>query len=277
MATRRTRQHTPSPPLVVRWLLACALGVLASSALAERVLEVIPLQYRLVFEVIPVLQPLLDPRGTLTGTDNQLIVRTTRENLAEIKAALVGIDVRLRQLKISVTQDLAAVATTDQNALSGALGTDHAEVHVTTAHTHSLEDDRNLHFVLTMEGQPAYVETGQALPYGYESSTVTPYGADVASGTAYAHTASGIYVTPHVHEDRVTLEIAPQLERIDPAGSGAIETHRASTTVSGRLGEWIALGGTSNAVGTTEAELVARTRRQGDNTYSVWVRVDEQR
>ena len=128
-----------------------------------------------------------------------------------------------------------------------------------------------------MDGQRALIETGQALPYGYETADVTPYGASVSQGTTYVHTASGIYVTPHVQGDRVMLDISPQLERVDPNGSGSIESHRADTTVTGRLGEWIAIGGSSTAVGTNEAELLARTRRQGDNTYAVWVKVDEEK
>jgi hypothetical protein len=113
------------------------------------------------------------------------------------------------------------------------------------------------------------------MPSRYYNET-SPYG-EVNSGIDYQGVSSGVYVTPRLQGDRVTLDIEPRLERPDPYGSGAIETHAAATTVSGRLGEWIALGGAHTVSGGSDSELLARTRRQGDNSYSVWVKVEEQR
>ncbi len=51
-------------------------------------LEVIPLQKRMVDEVIQIIRPLVAPGGTVTGMNNQLIIKTTPSNLAEIKQVL---------------------------------------------------------------------------------------------------------------------------------------------------------------------------------------------
>ena len=72
---------------------------------AAQGLEIIPLQHRTVEQVLPVLRPLLEPGGTLTGQSNQLIVRASPRNLAEIRSALEAIDRPLRRLQISVRQD----------------------------------------------------------------------------------------------------------------------------------------------------------------------------
>ena len=83
-----------------RCLPTLILLVAASAANAERmVLEVIELQHRLVRDVLPILQPVLAPGGTATGTSNQLIVRSSPENLAEIHAVLHAIDTRIKQYK----------------------------------------------------------------------------------------------------------------------------------------------------------------------------------
>ncbi|MBI2799057.1 MAG: hypothetical protein HYX63_02035 [Gammaproteobacteria bacterium] len=272
--------------------------LVSGSAWAERMsVEVIPLEHRLVRDVIPMLQPMLDPAGTLTGTASQLIVRTTRENLEQLKAVIAAIDTKIKQLKVSVTQDLNTVMQARQDALSGRLHGDDFTANVPdrgpagagdvtletpaggvryqTTSTNTRENSNQVHFVVTMEGQPAFVETGEDLPSPYHNETVTPYGVGVSDGVDYQSIRSGIYVTPRLQGDRVVLDVAPQLERADPS-SGAIESHRAATTVRGRLGEWLPLGGSNLSGGDASTELLARTRRQGDNSYSVWVKVEEQ-
>lgn len=278
-------------------MMLLALCAVAAHA-QQMVVEVIELEHRLVRDVVPILQPVLAPGATITGTSNQLILRTTPANLAEVREVLSAIDTRIRQLRITVTQDVSVVMQAREDALSGhvqagdfaagvpdpapsggaAIGVETATGGATyrTLRTHSQEESSNLHFVLTMEGQPAFVATGQQVPQPYYESTVTPFGGSVAAGVDYQEVSTGVYVTPRVQGDRVTLEVSPRAERLDPRGSGMIERQGLDTTVSGRLGEWIPLGGASVTSGGADGELLARTRRQGDNNYTVWVRVDEQ-
>lgn len=254
--------------ILVLWGFAAAAG-------AERmVLEVIPLQHRLVRDVLPIIQPVLAPGATATGTSNQLILRTTPENLAELREVLAALDTRIRQLRISVTQDAAVVAQAREDALSGhlhagdfaagvpdpgpqggaALGAETPQGTVTyrTTRTDTQEDSGNLHFVLAMEGQPAFIATGQQVPLPYLQSTLTPLGTGVVSGIEYRDVSSGFYVTPRVQGERVILDISPRLERPDPHGSGTIEAQEVETTVSGRLGEWIALAGANVTAGAAD-------------------------
>ena len=120
----------------------------------------------------------------------------------------------------------------------------------------------------------AFIATGQQIPQPYVDLTTTPYGDAVTRGIDYQQILSGMYVTPRLQGDRVVLDVAPQLERLDAAGSGAITTHSSQTTVSGRLGEWIPLGGANLTSSGDDAELLARTRRHGDNSYAVWIKVE---
>ena len=73
----------------------------------------------------------------------------------------------------------------------------------------------------------------------------------------------------------MTLDIAPQLEREDPTGRGVIDTRYTSTTINGRLGEWIPLGGLNQADSGEDDALLARTRRAGAEVFDVWVKVEE--
>src|SRR5256885_7247344 len=89
----------------VRSVLAAVLAGCAAHSLAQQALEIIPLRHRTVDQVLPVLQPLVEPGGALTGQSGQLIVRTSPANLAEIKRALEAIDRPPRRLQISVRFD----------------------------------------------------------------------------------------------------------------------------------------------------------------------------
>lgn len=119
------------------------------------------------------------------------------------------------------------------------------------------------------------IQTGQSIPYPYSSAVYNRRGIVVHDGIEYRDVTSGFYVTPRTHGQNVTLDIAPQLQRADPKDRGVIDTRSTSTTVSGRLGEWISLGGVNEATSGNDSALLARTRRHGSEIYGVWVKVEE--
>ena len=73
-----------------RWAIALAMAMVTTLASAEPVVEVIPLHYRTAEEVIPILQPMLARDGAISGFRGQLVIRTTPENLAEMKRILAS-------------------------------------------------------------------------------------------------------------------------------------------------------------------------------------------
>lgn len=244
------------------------------------------------------IQPLVAPGGTVTGMNDQLIVKTTPANLAEIKRILAAFDRTPKTLKITVRQDVTGSSAMQEDAVSGRLQHDKLSgrvpdpgtpagasigyrddngntVRYRALNTRSSDDSHNTHFVTTLEGSPALIQTGQSLPYPYQSTRVDGYGVVVQEGIDYRNVSSGFYVTPRTHGDEVTLDIAPQLERADPAQRGAIDTRHTSTTVRGRLGEWISLGGVNESASGDSQALLARTRSHGEESYNVWVRVEE--
>src|SRR4030095_2692061 len=103
------------------YLGACLFALAFAAQAQQQVLEVITLGYRQADEVMPLLRPLLAPGGTLTGTSNRLIVRTTAANLAELKQVLAVIDSRPRQLVISVRQGAVGEAARDSASVSGSV------------------------------------------------------------------------------------------------------------------------------------------------------------
>jgi hypothetical protein len=68
------------------------LMLLALTARAQNALEIITLRHRTAEQVLPSLQPLLEPGGTLSGQGAQLFVRTSPANLDDLRLALTALD-----------------------------------------------------------------------------------------------------------------------------------------------------------------------------------------
>ena len=232
------------------------LLVLASAAgLAQGTLEVIQLRYRTADHVIPVLRPLLEPGGALSGQYNQLIVRTSPENLAQLRSALEAIDRPLRRLTISVRFDSAqdAAASAVQGDVRITSRGSSAEVRV--ADSRSSLDERADQRMQVVEGGQAYISTGEARIYG--------------------QAGSGFAVVPRLSGSNVFLDIATQQEAF--TRGGAIQGGRSSSTVSGRLGEWIELGGASSASARSDSGILSSRERTASGERRIWVKVEELR
>src|SRR5436190_7745196 len=130
-------------------LIVLILGFIATTVLAQDSLEVISLRHRTAEQVIPVLRPLLEPGGALSGQYNQLIVRTSPGNLTQIRAVLDSIDQPARRLTISVRFDNA-----QQSARSG------------FQDSRSSRDERVDQRMQVLEGGQAYISTGESRIYG---------------------------------------------------------------------------------------------------------------
>ena len=83
---------------MLRYLFALLL--IASYTLSAEEITILPLHHRLPEQVLPTLEPLVSPGGSIVGAGNQLFVRTTPENLLELQTVLAAIDKPLQRLLI---------------------------------------------------------------------------------------------------------------------------------------------------------------------------------
>jgi hypothetical protein len=92
-----------------------------------------------------------------------------------------------------------------------------------------------------VEGLPALIRAGRSAPVPTALLVPTPQGPAVLQGTSLQEAETGLYVRPRFAGDFVTLEVAASKEAFN--SRGGIDGQRLVTTVSGRLGEWITIGG----------------------------------
>ncbi|MFZ2302465.1 MAG: hypothetical protein WAW10_11435 [Gallionella sp.] len=271
-------------------------------------LEIIALKHRSAEEVLPIIRPLLDKEDVASGMNYQLILRTSPHNLAQIRKLLESIDVAPRSLKITVMQNVDSETVARLTEVSGNVGLnretrisvpgsgnnsglnvelgqgrDRLKTHVIS--TRSLEDDRKTQQLQVLEGSRALVHSGQSVAVPQRQVIQNQWGTRVIDSTQYQEVSSGFYVLPRVNGDRVTLEISAQNDSIVPGGvpggmSGSgdqptIRIQQTSSTVSGRLGEWLEIGGIgqqkSNDGSTISTRDVSRMREQ----RSVLIKVEE--
>lgn len=271
-------------------LTAIALLVWTSAVWSQTVVEVIPLKHRAAEELIPVLQPMLPRDGSITGVRGQLVVRTTPANLAELRRILASIDVAPRRLMITVAQYAAADGRARGAEISGSVrADDHVRFSAGSARRDGVQariyDSRSLdnatvtQTVQALEGRTAYVQVGRSVPVRDRQVARSIVGGRVVEhlfdGVDYRNASTGFLVTPRLTGDRVTLELSPQREVFVEPTPGAIDVQRVTTTVSGRLGEWIEVAGSSEQRGSERGELLGRAGDMRSDSRSVLLKVDE--
>ena len=279
----------------------CALALLTVSLVTRAdlmIMEVVPLKHRLAADLLPTLRELVVEGGTVSGLSQQLVIRTTPANLADLKHVLAGLDTRQRQLRIVVRQNVQDASQQSADQLAARMRIGNGEVAVGASgpadaagaainiagaqagasieayRTHDQDDLASTHFVSAIEGTPAYIATGQAVPLPQTSALVTPYGATVQQALDYRNVGSGVYVTPRLAGDEVTLEISPYSQQLDPRGSGMIAQRSVNAVVRGRLGEWLPLGGATSASHDQRGSELTRTAHAQSAAYEVWVKVE---
>lgn len=242
-------------------------GVLADS----RKLEVIALKHRPAELLLPSLQGIASSDTQLTASGNQLIIRAAPYEMAQLRALIEQLDQPLAQFRISVRQQgqnnmngrsiggnyeynnsqgggiKIGRTTLDGKPLpsnSGRIQSNgsHHNSSVTVRQYSTKANSGTTQQLSTVEGYPAYIETGQQIPLltRYQDR----YGSSVEQ--SYQPVVTGFYVTPTLSGDNsATLEISTQkqsLENTSRRETPRINTAGYQSTITAPLGEWIDLG-----------------------------------
>jgi type II secretory pathway component GspD/PulD (secretin) len=271
------------------------LVCLVLPAKAEGDLEIISLKHRTVEEVIPGLRPLLEPDGVLTGMHGQLILRASPANRAQIRQALAALDTPLRQLRITVRQSLESQAEKREAEIYGSVGAGNvsvavppsgsggarAEVEAGKVRIGARLEDRDMNQfsrvsqeIRVVDGGQAFIRAGTSLPLTQRDVIWGPYGRTVRESTVYRDVDSGFYVKPQVIGERVSLEINPVQQTLSAASPYVVVGQELRTSLTGRLGEWISLGGSDESKEQENRQLLGKGMRSQTQANQVWIKVE---
>ncbi len=274
-----------------------ALGADSLVQAQQNVLEVIDLKYRSAEQIVPMLKPLLAPGGTISALQNRLIVRTTPQNLAELRKVLDAVDTMPKRLMISVRRDATGTGQASEAELSASIGTGDVRVGApdsrnqkggtvvirkgdSVARARALDSQstaavRGEQSVQVLEGNEAIIRIGQSIPVRSRSVIPTPQGPQVSETVEYRDADTGFRVRPRVNGDQVTLEISSHSDTLADPDSRAFNVQRVETVVTGRLGEWMEISGVEQSRTQTDGGTISRSTGSMSSDRKVFLKVEQ--
>ena len=270
--------------------------MIASAVQADSV-SVIQLKYRPAVEVIPIIEPMLGADDAISGEGFRLFVRASAESQERVRSMVEFLDTAARELQISVFQGSQQVlrgvaARANARFESGNTGievgggrdvddgaggritysTAEGRVGVQGIATQRSLRDSPIHSVRVTEGNDAYIETGQRIPYF--SGAAWRGRRALAGAVEYETVVTGFYVLPRLRGDNVVLDVSPFKSSRSDTGRGNIDTQSASTTVSGRVGEWILIGGVAEQIEQAESATGSAYATRGSRNTGIWIKAE---
>jgi len=232
-------------------LLALVLALpWPAHAAEDYVVEVFPLGFRSVTEILPVIEPLVGPGGSVSGMRGQLVVQTTPARMAQVRAVLQQLDAPPARLLISVRRSGGQTDERRDAVLAGrvgavaigrggagvdtATGSDDVEIRGRIVQRELQQDATVTQQVQVLAGYEAWVETGTAL--------------SLYDGHASVPATTGFFVIPQLNGDQVRLELSTVSRRTAPGRhrspyGATLATAGSYSTLSGTLGEWLDVAG----------------------------------
>lgn len=231
-----------------------------------KIVQVYTLQYQFAESLLPPLEDILLSGESINAYNNELVVDASSASQQKIEQLLQTLDKPLRSILISVRNNNFGTGSSDNTSVSGGIRT--GEVYLGTGgpvirsigqknndggvviqsngmriqsnHETRQTSTQQEQKVRAIEGSPSWISTGQSIPY----RTTDQWG---NTTTEYRNADRGFYATARIIGDRVQLNISTNNDKLSEnprkRRHGVIDTQQLQTSASGRVGEWISLGG----------------------------------
>lgn len=260
--------------------------------------RILQLRHRDADEVMPILAPLLQGDGRITGRQYQLFVRTSEKNVAEIQRVLKEIDTPLRTMRISVRHSGNQTTAIRQREVSGEqrVGENtriivaptagngsmvvtrtgkNGVVRYRTEQRTSMGSQDGTQFVNVLEGKRAYIAVGVSVPQVQTFLVLVGNRLTTATGVTYRDVATGFDVLPRMRGDNsVDLEITPRVAFLGDYDNQTITFQELTTHVSVKPGEWIDLGGVLSNSNQVNRTILGASSGRSEEQQRFEVRVE---
>jgi hypothetical protein len=240
-------------------------------------MEIFELKGKTLEEIMPVIEPFVGPKGTVTGMHNQLIVRTTSERMEEVKRILKELDrppkrllIHLRETRPEVISEDGVELSVDQERVKigrpGGTG-------IRLKQNQTRQRNDVVRTVQALEGSPTMILSGERAPYinteRYHAGSYSGYRTEYQ----YRNIDSGFYATARLIGDKVRIEITSQRENLLPDRMN-VDRRESYSNVSGKLGEWIPLADISTNRQRQEAGIAKRGTTRFNEEEMLWLKVE---
>lgn len=219
-------------------------------------LTVIALKNRHADGIISTIKPLLKGGEGVSGHGYEIYLNAGPDTTQDIQALVAHLDRQAAQLLISVRNADTVADNHTGYSVSGSLGNDHVRIATGDKTDHdgiSLQasnriistSEHNIPQIRVTEGQPALIYAGTSVPVRTVNRQRNNGHIIEREVVDYHPVQNGYYVTTWLSNDIVRLELKQQNDSIQ--STGTINVSGVATSVQGRLGEWISVGGLDSA------------------------------
>lgn len=215
--------------------------------------KIITLQHRLAEDILPAVIPLVGEDGTASAVQNNLIIRTSPSNMADIEQLISALDTARQNFKITVMRNKNSSITGSNAAVSGHTHAGNVSitsgtrrvirngVAVNIENQQHRSNSSSTQFIQVADGDRGFISVGQSVPYTQEWINLTQRYASVQRITEFINIDTGFAVRPRVLGNKITLEITPRFSQLNQRGM--IDFESLATTITTSRGEWIDIAG----------------------------------
>ena len=269
------------PALAISLTLA---GWCGRSAAAD--VAVIRVKYHWASEVLPIVQSMLSPEGTVTASKriNSLIIVDRPDAIQRVRNYLDVFDKPLEQVRIHVrfqenragsagaVETRAKVSNDNLSASTGGKKNDGLDL--------SLQSGRRSQanfsefFVFATSGQPSFIRAGQQIPYKGRWPDYTRRYSTGSTAVMFQSVETGFEVTPTIAGDLVHLKIVPRAA-YGEGNEAIIRFYGARTELTATYGQWVEIGGTNSNSNEVIAEILSRGKAANRSSMSMLLMVEK--
>jgi len=262
----------------IKCLYLFCLIITFSSAYAE--LFFYPLSHKAPAEIISSIRPFLQTDETVTAGHNELILRVSTKNKADIQTLIKRLDQPAHRLIIYVNRDGKFDRHTQgynvNSRLKVGVGKEVSSRYkgdVNVYSTRNITNDKNNQSLQVLDGHTAHISEGVSEPI--TRSETYQYGEHnhTSNYTSYRDASKGFYVTPRLSKDFVILEIAPQYESSLSENRTSAEFVRASSVIRGPLNTWIKFAGFDDNASKNSEKILGYHAQTTIKKNTIWVKV----
>jgi len=272
---KKIKKNNPLARYCWALILACTVWLAPASANNTLELSIIPLQHRPAASLIPSLSHLVQHPATITAAGNQLLLRADKSTSAQLRLLIDELDKPLRQFLIEVRQGMKSGLQTRhlqgdvQRSSVHSGSTDHSTTSsLVVRRSTGSKGGASLQSIKALEGYPAYIETGTEIPFW-------SFNRGGEAGQTYKAINTGFYATLlSSNDERFVMQLSAQ-QQDTKNNSKTLQVDRAQSTLSGRLGEWTAVGSNHITKKNNNRTLNTKTSHSSDRQQILYLRVSE--
>jgi type II secretory pathway component GspD/PulD (secretin) len=270
-------------------LLSLAISLAAASwcscSLAADV-AVIRIKYRWASEVLPIVQSMLSPAGTVTVSKriNSLIIVDGPDSIQRVRQYLDMFDKPIEQVKIHVRFQENRVAAAGAVAARGKVSGDNLSIaaggkkddgaDLSLKSRRRSQTNFSEFFVFATSGQPAFIRAGQEIPYKGRWPGYTRRYATGGTAVRFQSVETGFEVTPTIAGDLVHLKIVPRAA-YGEENEAIIRFYGAQTELTASYGQWVEVGGANSNSNEVIKEILSRGKATNRSAMSMLLMVDK--